>query len=408
MQNVKMLRIAIFLTVCTLSMFACTLSTFIMQAVSYYHVSATSAGTLESYQNLSMVVFLVTLFSVILKLGYRRSLMVVISIMIIIAILMPIIDHYFMLKIYLVGLGLVFVAMKVILYSTVPLTVKDESQMAMVLSLLEFFWALASVVGMWIMAHIMQTYPETWLRFTWIFAGFGVLTLIVWKFTPLNEHAIEKVQHSSIIDQLKSMASLCNNRFLIAMIVVSFCASLVEMGVGAWLPGFYKQALALPDFLSVKIASFSLVATLLGRLVVVGLLKFVSWGKALFIYYSTGLLVLAYSLFNIHITTISVDSISQVPFVALILAFFGFFLAPGTPLLNSSILSRTSKEKHVLLMTVLTIVFAVASSIGARMIGQLIDHFGVITGFKLATLIPLFILVIVIIPYEKFIHKGTI
>ena len=100
--------------------------------------------------------------------------------------------------------------------------------------------------------------------------------------------------------------------------------------------------------------------------------------------------------------------LSQVPFSALMLAFFAFFLAPSTPLLNSSILARTAKEKHVLLMTVLTIIFALASSIGARLIGQLIDHFGIINGFKIATIIPLALLVLLILPYEKFIHKGFI
>lgn len=406
MQNVRMLRVAIFMTVCCLSMFACTLSTFIMQAVAYYHVSSTSAGTLESYQNLSMIVFILGLFSVILRLGYRRSLILIISMMVIIAFLMPFINKYYMIKIYLIGLGLVFVAMKVVLYSTIPLTVRSESQQAMLLSLIEVFWALASLVGMWIMAHFMQS--SNWLAFTWVFSAFGLLTVILWKFTPLDESAIQKEKQESLKNQLKAMVAICNNRYLAAVIIISFLASQVEMGLGAWLPGFYKEALALPDFLSVKIASFALVATLLGRLVVVGLLKLVSFGKALFIYYAVGLIVLVSALFNIMVTTNSVTSISQVPFSALMLAFFAFFLAPSTPLLNSSILAHTAKEKHVLLMTVLTIIFALASSIGARLIGQLIDHFGIINGFKLATIIPLSLLVIIILPYERFIKKGYI
>ena len=406
MQNVKLLKVAIFMTVCSLSMFACTLSTFIMQAVAYYHVSATSAGTLESYQNLSMIVFILGLFSFILKLGYRRSLMAIISLMVVIAILMPLLNSYIMLKIYLVGLGLVFVAMKVVLYSTVPLTVKNEAEQAMVLSMMEVFWALASLVGMWVMAHFMQT--SNWLVFTWVFAAFGALTVLVWKFTPLDESAIAKESQVSFKQQLLDIARICNNRYLAAVIIISFFASMVEMGLGAWLPGFYKQALSLPDFLSVKIASFALVATLAGRITVVGLLKFLSWGKALFLYYATGLAVLVYALFNITVANNSITMLSQVPFSALMLAFFAFFLAPSTPLLNSSILARTAKEKHVLLMTVLTIIFALASSIGARLIGQLIDHFGIINGFKIATIIPLALLVLLILPYEKFIHKGFI
>lgn len=408
MSNVKMLKTTIFMTVCCFSMFACTLSTFVMQAVSYYHVSSTSAGTLESYQNLSMIVFILGLFSIILKLGYKRSLMFIIGLMVVISALMPIINSYSMIKIYLVGLGLVFVGMKVVLYSTVPLTVKNEAQQAMMLTLLEVFWALASLVGMLVMSHFMESNPQHWLLFTWVFSGFGVITLLMWAFVALDESSLKKESKSSFIQLLKDIGHICNSRYLIAVIIVSFLGSIVEMGFGAWLPGFYKQALGLPDFLSVKIASFALVSTLLGRLVVVGLLKFVSWGKALFIYYSIGFIVLALVLFNVAPTTTVINSISEVPFTALMLSFFCFFLAPSTPLLNSSILARTAKEKHVLLMTVLTLIFALASSIGARLIGQLIDHMGVINGFKVATLIPLGLLVLLIIPYEKFIHKGFI
>ena len=298
--------------------------------------------------------------------------------------------------------------MKVILYSTVPLTVENEAQQAMMLTLLEVFWALASLVGMWVMAWVMQKYPAHWLLFTWVFAGFGALTVGVWKFTYLDESAIRRESQVSFIRQLKDIAAICKNRYLAAVILISFLASMVEMGLGAWLPGFYKQALALPDFLSVKIASFALVATLAGRVVVVGLLKLVSWGRALFIYYSLGLAVLLLALFNIQVSNNVITTLAQVPFSALLLAFFAFFLAPGTPLLNSSILARTAKEKHVLLMTVLTIIFALASSIGARLIGQLIDHFGVINGFKLATIVPLVLLVLLILPYAKFIHRGFI
>ena len=98
MKN-KPLAFVVFFSVLTLSMFSSTLSTFVMQSVSYYHQTSTSACTLESYQNLSMIVFLLALFSVIIKLGYKKSLLLIISIMIIIAIAMPLVNQYFMFKI---------------------------------------------------------------------------------------------------------------------------------------------------------------------------------------------------------------------------------------------------------------------------------------------------------------------
>ncbi|MCC2624830.1 MAG: hypothetical protein K0R14_703 [Burkholderiales bacterium] len=407
-MKVNSLRFALFLTVCTLSMFACTLSTFIMQAVSYFHVSATSAGTLESYQNLSLLVFLFVLFPFILRLGYRYSLMLIIGIMVVIAILLPIINSYWMIKIYLIGLGLIFVSMKVIVYSTAPMAVNSEARQAMLLSFLEFSWALATLIGQWIIAHFLKEYPNMWLSFTWLFALMGILCIVAWSFVKFDERAVLEEGHAGIKTQLKDILNLCKNRYVIAAIVILFFANFIEMGFGAWLPGFYRQGFAIPDFLSVRVASFAMLAVMIGRLLVIFVLRYLSFGKTLFLFYLCGLALLIFILFHVHPASHSIQTLSDVPLLALLLLAFAFFLAPSTPILNASILSKTAKDKHVLLMTLLTIIFAIASSIGARFIGQLVDYYGIIEGFKIATLIPLVILVILILPYEKFIHKGKI
>lgn len=403
----KVLCMALFFTVCTLSMFASTLSTFIMQAVSYYHVSPASAGTLESYQNLSLLVFLFTLFPLVLKLGYKKSLMAIIAIMVVIATVVPIIDTYWAIKMYLVGLGLVFMAMKVIVYSTAPLAVKNESSQAMLLSFLESSWAIATLVALWVVSYFLHNHSN-WLHFTWIFAGVGILCIFMWSFIPFDESKIIVMERMSTRQQLKGIVELCKSRYVLAAIGVWFIANFLEMGVGAWLPSFYQEALSIPNYFSIKIASFAMLAVMLGRIAVIGVLRYFSWGKTLLLFYGVGLLLLIYSLFHLPFDTHVVTTYKEVPVSAFLLLAFTFFLAPSAPLLNSSILARTSKEKHALLMTLLTIFFAIASSIGARIIGDLIVHCGVIIGFRIATIIPIVLLVLLIIPYEKFIHKGFI
>ena len=406
MEN-KPLAFVVFFSVLTLSMFASTLSTFVMQSVSYYHQTSTSAGTLESYQNLSMIVFLLALFSVIIKLGYKKSLLLIISIMIIIAIAMPLVNQYFMFKIYLVGLGLIFVAMKVIIYSTAPLACSNERTQAMLLSFLEFSWAMASLAAMWVMAYFLKHHPGNWLWFTWIFAAFGIVTIILWCFIRLDNSAIKNEQGKSMLKQLGEIGHLCKNRYVIALIVVAFFANFVEMGVITWLPGFYKEAINISGPIAIKIASFGLLASMLGRLTVIFVLIYLSFGRTLFLYYTVGLVILAYALFNMHVSHMHFSDISHIPFIAWLLVSFLFFVAPSTPLLNSSILSKMPKAKHILLMTLLTIIFAIASSLGARIIGMLIDRYGVIHGFKIATITPMIILIIIVLPYEKLLNRKS-
>ena len=82
-------RTALVFSFSTLSVFASVLSVFIMQAVSYYHVSYSSAGTLESYMNFTQVILSFVAFSFILRTGYKRSIMLMLFVMSTICFSMP-------------------------------------------------------------------------------------------------------------------------------------------------------------------------------------------------------------------------------------------------------------------------------------------------------------------------------
>ncbi|MEI6055380.1 MAG: MFS transporter [Lentisphaerota bacterium] len=408
MNPMKKLRLGLLGTVWMFSMFASVLSTFIMQAVSYYHATTTSAGTLESFQNVTIIIVTFVAFSFILKVGYKKALMSIIALMIVVSILMPIINNYWMIKIYLICCGVVLVGMKIGIYSSVSIATENESKQASFLSLLEATWMLASMAGMWVLSYFIKAFPENWLYSMWVFAALGIAVLVMWVFIPFDESAIAKEKDLPFTQQIKDLIAICKNKLVMAIIIIMFTASIVEMGVGAWLPGFYQHAMSISGSLSVQLASFSLILCFAGRIVVIFLLRFMKWNHILFMYYSIGFVILAIVLFTVEPSTHTIEHFKDVPFMALLLPLIGFILAPNAPLLNSSILARTSKEKQALLMTVLAITFAVASSIGARLVGQLMESLGGITGFKITTLIPMLLLVIMILPYSKFIQKGRI
>jgi MFS transporter, FHS family, glucose/mannose:H+ symporter len=153
---------------------------------------------------------------------------------------------------------------------------------------------------------------------------------------------------------------------------------------------------------------YTSLATFGGRLFAFILLKYMKWPKMLLCYYIAGFVFLVIVLFSMHASGHQITDIKDVSLMALIFPAFGFFFAPETPILNSSILSRTVKGKQALVMTILVVVFAVASSIAARGIGYMMQHLGGIEGFKFAIIIPLIILIVLILPYSKLLHKGKI
>jgi fucose permease len=407
-SNTTVIKLALILTVWVFSMFCGTLSTFIMQASHFFHASLTSAGTLETYQNGAVIVCSFIAFSFILKKGYRQSIIVILILMIILSIIAPIINTYWVLKLFLVGTGVVLAGMKICIYASAAIICKEENEQAGLLSLLEATWMISGMAGMWVIAFFVSKTPDHWLNFLYLYAIIGVVNLIVWMFVRMDESALTREKATPVIQQIKEMLTMCKNKLIIAAIIMIFIGSILEMGFNAWLPGFYEAALNISPSLSLKIASFGALATFGGRIFAFILLKYMKWQKMLLCYYIVGLVFLVLVLFSMHASGQEITHLSSVSWMALIFPAFGFFFAPNAPVLNSSILSRTAKEKQALLMTILAVVFAVASSITARGIGYMMQHLGGIVGFQISTIIPLIILIALIIPYSKFLKTGKV
>jgi fucose permease len=408
-SSVRQIKLALLACVWAFSSFACTLSTFIMQAVSYFKVSPTSAGTLESYQNLAMVLATFITFSYIIKVGYKYTLISIMLLMTVLCLLFPLLNSYWFVKLYLIGVGIVLVGMKVGIYSCVAFTARHEKDQAQFLSLVEAVWMIASMAGMWIMAYAIRHFGHDWIYSLWYFAAIGVISLVLWLPLKLDEQLLITTTALGKPRQIMQTSwAILRHRLVIAAISMLFIANLVEMGLSAWLPGFYVAAFNLSQGLSVYLASLALFATFAGRLMVAWLLRYFNWQQVLLVFYASGLIFLSLVLFTLVTSPSPINQLSQVPVIAYLLPTVGFFLAPNTPLLNSSILARIAKAKQPLLMTILSIVFAVASSIGARGIGQLIEHCGAVSGFKLATLLPLFLLLVLIFPYARYLQKSFI
>ncbi|MCP4177959.1 MAG: MFS transporter [bacterium] len=401
-------RIALIFTCFTLSLFTCVLSAFIMQAVAYFHVSATSAGGLETYQNATVAILSFISFSFLLKVGYRKSLMIVLLVMIFIGIVTPIVNEFWMMKLFLVFVGLALVSIKVAVYSTVTLITENKKQHAIFITVIEATCMISSMLGMWILSEFIKFDLEHWMYALWFFSAVALINFIVWLFIKLDESVLMKEKAESVSQQIKEIFVLLKYKVVWYAIILFFLASLVETCFSVWLPGFYQESMAVKASLSLQIGSMFVFALAAGRIFVAFLLKYLSWHKVLFIFYLVGCILLITILITIHKPDHAVTGIWSIPFIALLLPLMGFFLAPSTPLINSSILTSTPEPKHALMMTIMTITFAISGSLAARLLGFLFDEFGGVTGLKIATVVPLVIMVLMVIPYARALKKSHI
>lgn len=399
-----MVKTALIYTFFSLSVFTSVLSTFVLQAVNYYHVSNAAAGALESYQNITQVILSFIAFSVLLNLGYKRAMLVMLSLMSLLCVAMPFLNYFWMLRVYLVFLGFALVFLKIGVYSSIGLVTSSQKNHAFFVAIIETTWMVASVVGMWILSYFLHQIQ--WLYAFWVFAVIGFANVVLWLVAPLNEEALNVEKSKKIREQLRDIWQLCKSKLIISFIVIFFVAGLVEQGINAWLPAFYRSVISLPSNYSVQLASLLLLSMALGRVIVIFLLNYLRWDKILLLFYASGalFLIIMLNLVN-HSNGVMINSWADVPLVALLFPLIGIFIAPTSPILNSTILSTFPKAKHTLVMTIITIFGALTGSIAARLLGELFDWFGGIMAFKLTTVLPLIIVALVILPYGRMINR---
>ncbi len=189
-----MVKTALLINYAVFSMFLNLLSIFIMQSMAIYHASAMSAGALESYQNLTQAAMAFIAFSFLIKLGYKRAMVITLFIMTIVCLFMPILNTYWAIKMFLVIVGISFVLVKNSIYASVGIICTTENGHVRFIVLLEGCYMLAGVVSMWIFSEFIRYAPEHWMYGFWVLGIFSLLAGLLWLIVPLDESAIQKAK----------------------------------------------------------------------------------------------------------------------------------------------------------------------------------------------------------------------
>ena len=293
------IKFAILFTASVFSLLCGTMSTFIMKSPKAFGVSLTSAGTLDVYQNISLILGSFVAFSFIFRFGYKKMIISILVLMIILSVITPILSEYWLIKLFLVGTGIVLVGMKVCLYSSSAMVSKDPQQQAGLISLLELLWAISGFFGLWVISFFLSN-THNWLDFLYFYAALAVVNVIIWLFVRIDESVLSKERAKPILVQLKDMFDILKNKQVIAAIVIMFIGSILAMSFLVWLPGFYHEALNISPSLSLQISSVSSVTTFVGIMLAYFLLKYISWDKILFLYFCVGIVFLATVLFSVE------------------------------------------------------------------------------------------------------------
>ena len=399
-------KLKIILTFVSIGMMTSGLSTFVMQAVNYYHVSPSTAGTLESYMSFSKMIISLFLFSFLVKAGFKKSILITYAALVIFCFFMPIWDTIWSIRIFLIFIGVCFVAVKIITYSSISLITNNKKEHASFINLMEAIYTVGSFSGMWVYAFFIRTFPSHWTYVFWFFCFTCGAIFLIWAMSPFDESKIQKQEKKSILEQYEGFGILIRLSFWLFFILM-LSHTMLEVGIGSWLPQFNKEVIGLHPFLSVQIASFLVIGIALGRFIGVFVVRYIKWYHMIFVSYIISLILIIIIMSQIHYG-IGKDAknIFDVPLIAFGIPLLGIFIGPVYPTLVSTILTSRPSGQHAALISLIMIAGPAADSICSKLIGIFFENMGGLNAFYSAAVVAMVVFLIFVYPFKFAIQKS--
>jgi len=399
MSNWK-IKISLFLNYFIFAILLNTVGIVIAQVIDQYEVSRITAGSLEAFKDLSIMIASFLVASYIPKIGYKRTMLIGLLIVTFGCILIASITSYWVTPLLYISVGASFALIKVSVYSTLGLITSNQKEHTGLMNTLEGIFMVGSLSGPIFFSLMINT--SKWNHTYWILAVLSSLAILLLLITDLDE---SKVHQKSEETGFFEMFKLLKHPIVIIFIIAAFLYVMIEQSLGTWLPTFNKEIFNLSaaqaaSFLSIYAGSIALSRFLAGYLA-----RKISWFKLQLVYLTLAAIFILYVLLNsIDLKISPFEYWFQAPSLAYVLSFVGFFLGPIYPTICSIVLSKLEKIHHSSMTGLIIIFSALGGTTGSLIIGLISDNFNVHTAFYFP-IIPIVLLILVLIPYKSISDK---
>ena len=383
------------------------ISLFFMQSINFYHTSMAEASNLTFYGAIPGLIASFVMFSLVLKAGFRRAILINYGILVVYYFIAPFFSSVTLFKIQLLLTSISFVAVKLVMYTSVSLLTNNENEHARMLNFMEGCFSTGGIVSTWVIAYFVDSFPMQWYYVFWVYCGLSLVLFLLWALSPFDESALKAEEDMPLIEQIKGFKGILTPG-LIVFLVILFAQDWTEQGIGQWTPFFNNSVLQLPAAIALQVSSLGNIAGALGRFWGAFLLKFVKWHKMLMINLVLAILFLFFVFANLKAGAgMNAISIFHAPLIVFALPAIGIFTSPLYPTLASLLMTTMPKSKHALVTTLLIIVGYTFDTIVIKATGELFDNFGGIFAFKFGLLIPFTIILLMVYPYYLLHRKAA-
>ena len=396
-------KASLFLSYFVLAILLNTVGIVIAQVIEDYQVSRLTAGTLEAFKDLSIMIVSFALASFVPKFGYRRTMIYGLIALTFGCMIIASITEYWSAPILYAITGSSFALMKVSVYSTVGLITESQQEHTGFMNTLEGVFMTGSLTGPLIFSVMISL--SHWKNTYWVIAVLTIISLILMLFTQFDESAVK--EESKDAGFLK-MFALLKYPMVWVFIICAFLYVMIEQSFGTWLPTFNREIFSLSSAQSASFLSIYAGSIAVSRFLAGYLSKRFSWISIQLVYLVAAFLLTFIILIQtIDFTTAGHENWYDAPPLAFVFSMVGFFLGPIYPTICSIVLSKLERGKQSSMTGLIIIFSALGGTSGSMIIGLFSQNFSVHNAFFFP-LVPITLLAFMLVPYKKLSDKFGI
>ena len=410
MQNWR-IKASLFLNYFVFAILLNSVGTVILQVQNNFGITQSSASILEAFKDLSIAFVSFLISSYIVRIGYKRSMLIALGFVTLVCFAMPFTANFLMTKLLFAAVGSSFALIKMSVYSTIGLVTKEEKEHISLMNFIESFFMVGILTGYFIFSSFVDNnnpQSTTWLKVYYFLGCISLVAFLLLLTASLDESSLQTKEKTSSFKGFFSMFALLASPLVLIFIFCAFFYVLIEQSIMSWLPTYNNKVLLLPAALSIQMSSILAGSTALGRFLAGLVLKKINWYIVLCIsiILAATLLLLAVPLAE-KATGQIITGWGNAPLAAFIFPLIGILIAPVYPAINSEILSTLPKPKHGLMSGLIIVFSALGGTLGSRITGTIFEHYGGQKAFYFI-LIPMFILIVCLSIFRRIQLKSKL
>src|ERR1022692_699447 len=176
------IKLSLFINYFVFAILLNSVGTVILQVQNNYAVTQGSASILEAFKDLSIAGTSLLVASYIIRIGYKRSMLIALAFVIVACLLMPTIGGFAMTKVLFAVTGVSFALIKVSVYATISLVTSNKKDHASFMNFIESFFMIGILTGYFIFsAFVDNSNPSStsWLKVYYLLAALSAVAFLL-------------------------------------------------------------------------------------------------------------------------------------------------------------------------------------------------------------------------------------